>query len=159
MWRYREKMAVYKAQETALDRLSFTAFRRHQSWDFPGYPVVKNPLSNGGNSGSIPGLGRSHMSWSDWGQMPNYWAFDPQQKLSRDAVKILSVTKTQWAKLIINKYLNKREREGTACWDLGFRLLAFRISNLYISIVMPVYFLPLLCSLIKETCSKINKWS
>ena len=67
--------------------------------------------------------------------MPNYWAFDPQQKLSRDAVKILSATKTQWAKLIINKYLNKREREGTACWDLGFRLLAFRISNLYISIV------------------------
>ena len=67
--------------------------------------------------------------------MPNYWAFDPQQKLSRDAVKILSATKTHWAKLIINKYLNKREREGTACWDLGFRLLAFRISNLYISIV------------------------
>ena len=25
-------------------------------WDFPGGPVVKNPPSNAGNSGSIPGL-------------------------------------------------------------------------------------------------------
>ena len=29
--------------------------------DFPGGPVVKNPPSNAGDMGSIPGLGRSHM--------------------------------------------------------------------------------------------------
>ena len=31
---------------------------------FPGGAVVKNPPANAGDSGWIPGLGRSHMSWS-----------------------------------------------------------------------------------------------
>ena len=30
-----------------------------QSWDFPGDPVVKNPPSNAGDAGSIPGRGTS----------------------------------------------------------------------------------------------------
>ena len=30
--------------------------------DFPSGPVVKNQPANGGNMGSIPGLGGSHMS-------------------------------------------------------------------------------------------------
>ena len=29
--------------------------------DFPGGAVVKNPPTNAGNTGSSPGLGRSHM--------------------------------------------------------------------------------------------------
>ena len=29
--------------------------------DFPGGPVVKNPPANAGDTGSIPGLGRSYM--------------------------------------------------------------------------------------------------
>ena len=32
-------------------------------WDFPGGSVVKNPLANAGDMGSIPALGRSHMPW------------------------------------------------------------------------------------------------
>ena len=31
------------------------------NWDFPGGAVVKNPPANAGDTGSIPGLGRSHM--------------------------------------------------------------------------------------------------
>ena len=31
--------------------------------DFPGGAVVKNPPTNAGDTGSIPGLGRSHMLW------------------------------------------------------------------------------------------------
>ena len=31
------------------------------SRDFPGGAVVKNPPANAGDTGSIPGLGRSHM--------------------------------------------------------------------------------------------------
>ena len=27
------------------------------AWDFPGGPVVKNPPSNAGDSGSVPGQG------------------------------------------------------------------------------------------------------
>ena len=30
-------------------------------WDFPGGAVVKNLPANAGDTGSIPGLGRSHM--------------------------------------------------------------------------------------------------
>ena len=30
-------------------------------WDFPGSPVVRNLPTNAGETGLIPGLGRSHM--------------------------------------------------------------------------------------------------
>ena len=33
--------------------------------DFPGGPVVKNPPANAGDTGLIPGSGRSHMLWSN----------------------------------------------------------------------------------------------
>ena len=32
---------------------------------FPGGTVDKNPPANAGDMGSIPGLGRSHMPWSN----------------------------------------------------------------------------------------------
>ena len=32
---------------------------------FPGGTVVKNPPANAGDTGSSPGLGRSHMPWSN----------------------------------------------------------------------------------------------
>ena len=34
-----------------------TAHTKCLSWDFPGGPVVKNPPSNAGNAGLIPGWG------------------------------------------------------------------------------------------------------
>ena len=33
--------------------------------NFPDGPVVKNPLANAGDTGSIPGPGRPHMLWSN----------------------------------------------------------------------------------------------
>ena len=33
--------------------------------DFPGSPVVKNPPANAGDTGLIPGPGRSHMPWGN----------------------------------------------------------------------------------------------
>ena len=33
--------------------------------DFPGGAVVKNLPTNAGDTGSSPGLGRSHMPWSN----------------------------------------------------------------------------------------------
>ena len=32
--------------------------------DLPGGPAVKNPPANAGDTGSIPGPGRSHMLWN-----------------------------------------------------------------------------------------------
>ena len=41
-----------------------------QIWDFPGGPVVKNLLANEGDTGSIPGMEGSHLSWNNWGHAP-----------------------------------------------------------------------------------------
>ena len=37
---------------------------------FPGGTVVKNPPANAGDTGSSPGLGRSHMPRSNWAREP-----------------------------------------------------------------------------------------
>ena len=37
---------------------------------FPGGPVVENPPANAGDTGSSPGLGRSHMPRSNWAREP-----------------------------------------------------------------------------------------
>ena len=51
--------------------------------DFPGGTVVKNPPANAGDTGSIPGPGRSHMQRSNWARAPQilsprYRAREPQ---------------------------------------------------------------------------------
>ena len=42
--------------------------------DFPGGPVVKNPLANLGDVGSIPGLGWFHMPQATGPQRHGYWS-------------------------------------------------------------------------------------
>ena len=42
--------------------------------DFPGGTVVKNPPANAGDTGSIPGPGRSHMHRATKPMRHNYWA-------------------------------------------------------------------------------------
>ena len=37
---------------------------------FPGGTVVENLPANAGDTGSSPGLGRSHMPWSNWAHEP-----------------------------------------------------------------------------------------
>ena len=34
---------------------------KYEHWDYTGSPMVKNPPANAGDTGSISGLGRSHM--------------------------------------------------------------------------------------------------
>ena len=38
---------------------------RKKMWGFPGGAVVENLPANEGDMGSSPGLGRSHMPWSN----------------------------------------------------------------------------------------------
>ena len=40
------------------------------TWGFPGGAVVENLPANAGDTGSSPGLGRSHMPQSDWACEP-----------------------------------------------------------------------------------------
>ena len=44
--------------------------KKLQEWGFPGGAVVENPLANAGDTGSSPGLGRSHMLRSNWAREP-----------------------------------------------------------------------------------------
>ena len=39
--------------------------RSRQGWGFPGGAVVENLPANAGDTGSSPGLGGSHMPWSN----------------------------------------------------------------------------------------------
>ena len=41
-----------------------------QILSFPGGAVVENLPANAGDTGSSPGLGRSHMPWSNWAREP-----------------------------------------------------------------------------------------
>ena len=43
---------------------------KHYAWGFPGGAVVENPSANAGDTGSSPGLGRSHMLRSNWAHEP-----------------------------------------------------------------------------------------
>ena len=48
-----------------------TLFRlKNNSWGFPGGAVVGNLPANAGDTGSSPGLGRSHMPRSGWAREP-----------------------------------------------------------------------------------------
>ena len=40
-------------------------FKKKNFGDFPGDAVVKNPPANAGDTGLSPGLGRSHVPWSN----------------------------------------------------------------------------------------------
>ena len=45
-------------------------FYRNRTVGFPGGAVVKNPPANAGDTGSSPGLGRSHMPQSNKARAP-----------------------------------------------------------------------------------------
>ena len=42
-----------------------TMIKNSKIRDFPSGTAVKNPPANAGDTGSSPGLGRSHMPWSN----------------------------------------------------------------------------------------------
>ena len=49
---------------------AYVEWKVYQSWGFPGGAVVENLPANAGDTGSSPGLGRSHMPWSNWAREP-----------------------------------------------------------------------------------------
>ena len=46
---------------TVYVEIKYIASRKQSNKDFPGGAVVKNPPANAGDTGLIPGPGRSHM--------------------------------------------------------------------------------------------------
>ena len=49
--------------------------KNERVWDFPSSPVSKSPPANEGDMGSVPGLGRFHISWNDWARVLQLFFF------------------------------------------------------------------------------------
>ena len=49
----------------------YTGLLENTHWGFPGGAVVENLPANAGDTGSIPGPGRSHMPRSNWAREPH----------------------------------------------------------------------------------------
>ena len=47
------------------DRLEIADSCKNTKWDFPGGTVDKNPPASAGDMGSVPGLERFHVPWSN----------------------------------------------------------------------------------------------
>ena len=67
-------IVFFRTQYDQIDAGIVQAQRLHPfkiySWGFPGGSVVENLPANAGDTGSSPGLGRSHMPRSGWAREP-----------------------------------------------------------------------------------------
>ena len=57
---------------TKMNLKSITLSKESSHRGFPGGAVVENLPINAGDTGSSPGLGRSHMPRSNWAREPHY---------------------------------------------------------------------------------------
>ena len=60
---FKSKNIIQKPKEFLFPQIH--ASLKMNARDFPRGAVVKNPPAKAGDTGSIPGLGRSHMPWSN----------------------------------------------------------------------------------------------
>ena len=72
--RFLKKLKIELPYDPALPLLSIypekTIIQKESCWGFPGGAVVKSLPANAGDTGSSPGLGRSHMPQSSWAREP-----------------------------------------------------------------------------------------
>ena len=65
VWRFLKKLKIELPYDPAIPLLGTypekTIIQKESCRDFPGGTVVKNLPANAGDTGSSPGLGRSHM--------------------------------------------------------------------------------------------------
>ena len=57
---------------------SWRILSKHSGRDFPGGAVVKNPPASAGDTGLIPGPGRSHMPQSNQAHVPQLLSLCPR---------------------------------------------------------------------------------
>ena len=63
---YHKTQTLHSVEETSHYTVPAHANMCYEMWQgFPGGAVVENLPANAGNTGSSPGLGRSHMPWSN----------------------------------------------------------------------------------------------
>ena len=74
VWRFLEKLQIELPYDPAIPLLGVypekTIIQKESCRGFPGGAVVENLPANAGDTGSSPGLGRSHMPRSNWAREP-----------------------------------------------------------------------------------------
>ena len=68
VWRFLKKLKIELPYDPAVPLLGIYLEKtiiQKESWGFPGGAVVENPPAKAGDTGSIPGPGRSHMPRSN----------------------------------------------------------------------------------------------
>ena len=73
VWRFLKKLKMELPYDPAIPLLGIYPEKTIIQKDvqgFPGGAVVENPPANAGDTGSSPGLGRSHMPRSNWAHEP-----------------------------------------------------------------------------------------
>ena len=68
VWRFLKKLKIGLPYDPAIPQLGIYPEKiiiQKETWGFPGGTVVKNPPANAGDTGSSPGLRRSHMPRSN----------------------------------------------------------------------------------------------
>ena len=66
----RQSLNHWTAREVPATGVLYLCSSRLTSWGFPGGAVVGSRPANAGDTGSSPGLGRSHMPQSNWAREP-----------------------------------------------------------------------------------------
>ena len=69
VWTFLKKLKIELPYDPAILLLGIYPEKtiiQKESWGFPGGAVVENLPANAGDTGSSPGLGRSHMPRSNW---------------------------------------------------------------------------------------------
>ena len=61
---------AYYTPGNVLDDNDTNSYIKYNSWGFPGGAVVESLPAGAGDTGSSPGLRRSHMTRSDWAREP-----------------------------------------------------------------------------------------
>ena len=74
VWRFLKELKIELTYVPAIPLLGIypekTIIPKESCWGFPSGTVVKNPPANARDTGSSPGMGRSHMLRSSWAHEP-----------------------------------------------------------------------------------------
>ena len=85
-------------------------------WDFPGGALVKNPPANAGDTGSSPGLGRSHMLQSNKACAPQLLSLHSRARKPQLLSQHASTTEACSTGLLLAPCSTTREATAMRSW-------------------------------------------
>ena len=113
------EMFLYNILKFGKMRFMKAGFRITGLWGFPGGAVVENLPANSGDTGSSPGLGRSHVPRSNWAREPQLlslriWSLCSATREAAIVRGLRTVMKSGPGLLQLEKALAQKRRPNTA---------------------------------------------